>query len=389
MKHFWQAVSILIGTTVGAGILGVPYVVAKSGFLAGIIEITTIGLMMLILNLYIGELALRTHGKHQLTGYAEKYLGRYGKTLMMAASIFGIYGALLAYIIGEGSALSAIFGGSPGTYGLVFFVIVAALVLIGLKAIERTELMIVFANVVILLFASLISLGKINITYLTEFHPTNLLIPYGVILFSFLGTSAVAEMRQALEHNLKSFRKAIILGTVIPIIIYILFTTVVVGTVGLSNFETLSPNERIATVALGHYLSKPIAILANLFAVFSMTTAFLVLALALKDMFNLDYKIGKGSAWALSVLVPFGIYLYNAYISEVTTFIDVLGIIGAVTGGIVGIILVLATWVARKRSERAPEFVIDKTKFLGWLLIVIFLLGIIHELLVTFGILNI
>ncbi len=386
MKHFWQAVSILVGTTVGAGVLGIPYVVAKAGFLAGIIEVVLIGLLMLIMNLYIGELTLRTHGKHQLTGYVEKYIGRFGKSLVMVANLFGFYGALLAYIIGEGSALSAIFGGSPETYSLIFFIIVSSLVFIGLEIIERTELTIIFTNLILITFISIISLGKINMAYLTEFHPTNLFLPYGVILFAYLGMSAIPEMRIALEDNKKSLKKAIVLGTLIPLAIYLLFTLVVVGTVGLSNFDALQPNERIATVALGNYVSKAIAILANLFAVFSMTTAFLVLGLALRDVYRLDYRFSKGASWMLAMLVPLGIYIFNAYVSEITTFIDTLAIVGAISGGFVGIMLVLTNWAARRRPERPPELTIDKGKVLGWALILIFLLGIVYELLVTFKI---
>lgn len=59
---------------IGAGILGIPYVVAKAGFLTGLLDLIIIGLAVLVLNLYVGEIMLRTKEDHQLTGYAEKYL---------------------------------------------------------------------------------------------------------------------------------------------------------------------------------------------------------------------------------------------------------------------------------------------------------------------------
>ena len=33
---FWEAVATVVGTIIGAGIFGIPYVVAKAGFLTGI-----------------------------------------------------------------------------------------------------------------------------------------------------------------------------------------------------------------------------------------------------------------------------------------------------------------------------------------------------------------
>ena len=75
----FRAISALVGTVIGAGIFGIPYVVAKIGFLPGIFYLLTLGTLVLFLNLLYGEVILRTPGDHQLTGYAEIYLGKFGK----------------------------------------------------------------------------------------------------------------------------------------------------------------------------------------------------------------------------------------------------------------------------------------------------------------------
>ena len=124
-NKFWIAVATLIGTIVGAGVLGIPYVIAKAGFLYGSILIVVLGLVFLLLNLYVAEIVLRTKGKHQLTGYMERYIGKTGKLLMMLSMIFGVYGALIAYLIGEGETIKAIFGGNALVYSLIFFFIVS------------------------------------------------------------------------------------------------------------------------------------------------------------------------------------------------------------------------------------------------------------------------
>ena len=76
---------------------------------------------LLLVNLMAGEIVLRTKKQHQLTGYAEKYLGKWGKRLMMFSMAFSIYGALTAYLIGEGEVLKAIFRwGDPLWYSIIF-----------------------------------------------------------------------------------------------------------------------------------------------------------------------------------------------------------------------------------------------------------------------------
>ncbi len=75
VKGVYKAIATLIGTIIGAGVLGLPYVISQAGFNLGLILILIIGLAVLYMNLFYGEVVLRTKTAHQLAGYAEKYLG--------------------------------------------------------------------------------------------------------------------------------------------------------------------------------------------------------------------------------------------------------------------------------------------------------------------------
>ena len=112
MNRLWTAIATLVGTIVGAGVLGVPYVVAKVGLLPGIASIIGLDLIMLLVNLYIGEIVLRTKGNHQLSGYAERYIGSWGRIVLGVALIIQLSGAMVAYTIGEGHTFRALLGGN-------------------------------------------------------------------------------------------------------------------------------------------------------------------------------------------------------------------------------------------------------------------------------------
>ena len=77
------ATSSIAGTCIGAGFLGIPYVAAKSGFLIASAYLIIFSVIILLINLYLGEIILRTKGNHQLTGYAQKYLGKKGKVQIL------------------------------------------------------------------------------------------------------------------------------------------------------------------------------------------------------------------------------------------------------------------------------------------------------------------
>ncbi|MBU2639936.1 MAG: GerAB/ArcD/ProY family transporter [Nanoarchaeota archaeon] len=366
-KEGYKATATLVGTIIGAGVLGIPYVVAKAGFLTGMLVIILLGIVILLINLSIGEVVLRTKGVHQLTGYAEKYLGKKGKRIMTFSMFFGITGALLAYIIGVGEALGALFNLNPFWFSLGFFVIAAGLIYHGIKSVATSELLLsslVITLILVIGFVCLFS-GKMDINNLKDFNLFKIFVPYGVILFAFVGAAAVPEMSEIFRRNRKEFKKAIVIGSLIPLLLYAFFAFVIVGVFGKNVTE-------IATLGLGLEFGIIVVILANLFAVFSMSTSFLTLGLALREMYDYDYKLSHFSSWAITCFIPLILFLFGF-----KSFIKVLETSGVVAGGVEGSLIVLMLLMAKKKSERKPEYSIGINKIIGAVLIIVFVLGII------------
>lgn len=380
-RNSFGAIAILVGCIIGAGILGIPYVVAKAGFITGFIDIVLIGVVMMIMHLYLGEVVLRTEGNHQLVGYAEKYLGKIGKNLMWFAMVFVIYGALLAYIIKEGDFFNALFntyfGGSPFTYSLIFLGLMAFLVYFELNVLEKSEILTVSILLGVIFFICIFALPYVNINNLSSFNPGSFFLPYGVILFAFLGTVAVPEMKEELKENKAYMKKAIIIGCSIPLIVYALFAFIVVGVTGISTTDD-------AILGLGHAIGYEMLVFGTLFGIITMMGSFLILAFALKKMFEYDYKIDKFSSWFLTCSVPLVIFMLG-----VKSFVKTIGVAGSFSGGLMGILIVLMYIKAKKLGDRKPEYSIKKSNIIGWILILLFVFGIIYELLNDFGLINI
>jgi len=380
-RNSFGAIAILVGCIIGAGILGIPYVVAKAGFITGLIDIVLIGIVMIIMHLYLGEVVLRTKGKHQLVGYAEKYLGKIGKNLMWFAMVFVIYGALLAYTIKEGDFFNALFstyfGGSPFTYSLIFLGLMAFLVYFDLNVLEKSEILMVFILLGVISLICFFALPHVNINNLSSFNPNSFFLPYGVILFAFLGTVAVPEMKEQLKENKAYMKKAIIIGCLIPLIVYIIFAFIVVGVTGINTTDG-------AILGLGHAIGYEMLVFGTLFGIITMMSSFLILAFSLKKMFEYDYKIDKFSSWFLTCSVPLVIFMLG-----VKSFVRTIGVAGSVSGGLMGILVVLMYIKAKKLGNRKPEYSIKKSNIISWILILLFVFGIIYELLNDFGLISI
>ncbi len=371
-----MAIATLVGTIVGAGMLGIPYVVAKTGFLLGFIIMILLGVSFIFVNLFVGEFVLRTKEQHQLTGYAEKYLGKWGKRAMAFAMLFGIYGALTAYLIGEGKILQTIFGfGPPLIYSLIFFVITFLIIYSGIKATGKTEMIMVFLLLLVVAVIGLFSFKHINFNHFLSFDLKHVFLSYGVIVFAYLGAASIPEIQEELGQNKKLMKKAIVFGSIVPIFLYLLFCFFVIGIVGLENFELLKANERIATIALSMYSSSIMGFLANIVAVLAMFTSYLTLGMALIEIYHFDYRLSRKISFLLTLSFPIIILLL-----DLTSFIAVLGITGAVAGGIEGITIVLTYWKAKYLGNRKPEYSIKRYKLISIILMIMFIFGLIYQI---------
>lgn len=368
-KKVLQAIAILVGITVGAGILGIPYVVAQSGLIIGIIHLVVIGAAILILNLYVGEVALRTKGIHELIGYSQKYLKGFSRFLMKPLFILGAYGALIAYLIGEGQSLAAIFNiNNPLLFTTIFFILMSVLLLSGLKALERSELILASLFFLVVIIIAVLSLPKADVTNLQYTNPAKAFIPYGVILFAFIGSSAIPEMREELANNKKQLKKAIIIGSILPFFIYLIFTLSVLAVTGVNTTE-------IATIGLGNILGEKMLLIGNIFAVLTMATSFIAIGFALKWNYQYDYKLSNITSFILTCFIPYIIVLLN-----ITTFIKTLALTGALIGGLQGILIISIYRNAKNKGERNPEYSLKLPKALDYFIMTLFILGIFYTI---------
>jgi tyrosine-specific transport protein len=361
-----RAIALLTGTTIGAGVLGIPYVVAKTGFLTGILYLLGIGVVLMVLHLMLGEVTLRTKRYRHLPGYAEKYLGKRAKHTMFIANMLLIYGALSAYMIGAGEALAEITPFSPYFISLGFFVIR------GIKAVTQVELVFVIGMVTMILSLAMLAVGGGYIQpefYTTESTFADFGLPFGVIVFSYFSLTTVPELRQVLGKYRKDLDNVIVIGAAIPILLYLIFTATVIGVVGENVAE-------VATVSLGRILGPGVNTIVNIFATSSMFTSFLALGSALTHMYTQDYKVHRERAVWFTLLPPLALVIFGA-----NSFVAMLSFSGAVSGTVVTALVVAMYWRAKEKSMRAPEFSLGEMLIGGVAIVIFMVIGVMWQFL--------
>lgn len=378
-KNFFYAVFTLIGMIVGVGIFGIPFAVAQAGFLTGFLYLLVLTAVILLVHLFYGEIVLRTKEEHGLVGYAQKYLGQNGKKIAGAAIIFEYYGALLAYLIAGGVFLNIIFGRFFGSgflnslfngnfsWTIIFFVFGSLLILLGLRTISISE----FFMTVLLLTVALVFIIKgaplVSPVNLKGINLAKFFLPYGVIFFSLSGGAAIPEIRQILKGSEQKLKKAIILGTIVPAIIYLLFALIVVGITGQATTEN-------AIDGLISHIGSWVIMLGAIFGFLAVTTSYLVLGLNLRKIFHRDYYLNRFVAWILACFVPL-----VAFLLGLNNFVLIIGLVGAVAVGFEGIMTILIYIKAKKMGDRQPEYNLKINRLVLAAIIFLFALGIIYQ----------
>ena len=347
VKKYLTASSILIGSCIGAGVLGIPYVAAQSGFFIALIYLILIGAIIFLVNLYLGEIVLRTKGDHQLIGYVEKYLGKRARHVMEFAVIFG-NGDYYIY------------------FGALFGFFMSFLLKGGMKSLKKFEKIGVTIILVLLLVIVGLFLPGVEFVNLLGFNSANILLPFGVVLFALMSFQAIPEIKIVLKRNEKHFKKVMMTGTLISLIFYILFTFVVVGIKGLNTPD-------VATLALG-----PVFVVLGIFTMF---TSYLSGGNALRESFQFDERFSKKKSWILASFVPIGLF-FLTQLTNFFSFTRILSLGGVVSGGIMAVLILLMVKKAKIQGNRKPEYIVSAKWWILGLLILIFLFGIISEVFI-------
>lgn len=364
---FWRAVAVLMGTMVGVGIYGIPFVFAKAGFWVGAAWLIVLALVMVLFDLLFAELTLRTSGVHQVVGYATIWLGNGGRCLMSLANVLGLYAALLAYIIVVGeflhNVLSQFITVDPQFYSIAFAIGWSLFWFLRVRTLALVELILAGMYVAVIVLMGVISASHLAAANIHGWTPAFWYLPYGVLFFALSGMTAIPLQRQLLSGRERQMKTAIIVGVTTVAILYLFFAFIVVGVSG----EVTTPE---AISGLFEFLHTPVVIIGSLLGLLTISTSYLILGTALFETFSIDYQLHPLTAWLLAVTPP--LLLFS---SGLRNFIDVIGLAGALAGGMEAVLILIAYLRARRSGQREPEIQLRISRFLVWGLMGIFIVG--------------
>ncbi|MBX3708196.1 MAG: tryptophan/tyrosine permease [Gammaproteobacteria bacterium] len=389
------SILLVVGTSVGAGMLALPIATAQLGFLGSLILLFVCWFVMTAGAFLILEVNLWMPNNSNLNTMARTTIGPIGQIISWLAFLSLLYSLLCAYI-GGGSDLfhHLLFAAGMDVpqwiAAIIFTVVFGSVVFLGIRSVDYVNrgLMFVKFGAYFLLVALLLPLtSSVKLAAGNIYHITST-TAITVTITSFGYAAIVPSLRIYFAGDVKKLKKAIFLGSLIPLFCYIAWDAVIMGIVPLDGEKGLVAilNSQRSTSDLVNALSLAaatgsITFFAQLFTSICVLTSFLGVALCLTDFWADGLQLEKKGNSNLIVTVmtflpPLIVVLFFPGI-----FVKALQYAGIYC--IVLLILLPAwmAWVGRYKRKIAKDFIVPGGKWLLVLLMVLSLTMIIKGLL--------
>lgn len=321
-------VLLIVGTSIGGGMLALPISTAAAGMTNSIFFLIACWLVMTMGALLVLEVNLRLPAGSNMVSMAKSTLGLPGQIIAWTTYLFLLYSLLAGYISGGtdvfNSLLHAAHINLPSEItSLIFTLLFSFIIYGGIRIVDYVNRGLMFGKLGIYLVLVIIIIPYIDFPKLSGGSLKAITGSLMILITSFSFATIVPSLREYFEEDIQSLRRVIILGSFVPLICYIIWNAVIMGVV-----EREGTNGLLALMNSDHPtsgLTQAISIAANskwitgffsFFTSICMLTAFLGVSLGLFDFLADGLNLRKNGAQgkftlALTFLPPLVVVLIN------------------------------------------------------------------------------
>lgn len=309
---------LIVGTSVGGGMLALPVATAAAGITNSIMVLICCWLIMTAGALLILEVNLRLPAGSNMVSMAKSTLGVPGQIIAWITYLFLLYTLLAAYISGGSDVfdglLQKVHIHLPGWLTSMLFTLLFSLIIYGgIRAVDYVNRGLMLGKLGVYVLLVLLISPHIQLHVLQGGSLPAIAGSLMILVTSFGFASIVPSLREYFKEDINTLRKVIIFGSLIPLVCYIVWETVIMGVIqregpyGLmalmhSNHATSGLTEALSEAIHSQWLTA----FFGFFTSICMITAFLGVSLGLFDFLADGLKLKKeGAQGKLTLLLTF------------------------------------------------------------------------------------
>ncbi|WP_284441789.1 aromatic amino acid transport family protein [Chlamydia gallinacea] len=360
---------IIAGTAIGAGILAMPVLTACSGFFPTVFLYGLSWLFSVLSGLCLLEIMTWFKEKQQINmlSMAQYTLGDIGKICLWLVYLFLFYSLLIAYFCEGGNILFRVFGcqGFSSTWvrhlaPLGFALIICPALFLGTQIIDYCNRFFVFGLVAAFSVFCILGFVKLQPEFLLHASWRNSLHNLPILFLSFGFHNVIPSLYYYLDRKVADVKKSILIGSLLPLILYIIWEGLVLGVVPIHFLVNSHAHGHTAVEAMKNALQCSLFYVAGeFFGFFALISSLLGVALGLMDFLadalRWNKKTHNFSIFCVTIILPLAWAM--CYPEIVLKCLHYAGGVGAAL--IIGFFPLLMVWKGRygKHSYKGKHLV--------------------------------
>lgn len=389
--HLLRGTLLVAGTSIGGGMLALPVLTGQAGFFPSLLIYFACWFFMACTGLLFLEIALWMEDGANIVTMASRTLGRTGKVAAWGLYLFLFYCLTLAYIVGAGDLILSSVQDPLFTSWqaqLLFLAVFGPMVYIGTHLVGRLNLFLMLGLGIS--FFAFVYLGAkyVDPKLLVQTNWSKLWFALPITFTAFAYQGIIPTLVTYMHRNARQVRLAILIGSFLPFIAYVIWQWLILGIVPVDGPNSLTEalkQGQNAVYPLKHVLNVPVVyIVGQYFAFFAILTSFLGVTLGLLDFLADGLNVQKtpiNKLWlCLLIFVPPVLFaLIHPHVFLIA--LDYAGGFGCAL--LLGLLPVLMVWVGRYHMQLKGEYQVAG----GRPLLVFLAIFVVIELCCQFGVL--
>lgn len=298
-RKLLSGIFMVFGTTVGAGMLGIPAMAAGAGFGPAVAVTAFVWLFMASTGLLLLEVVMVMPRGSNVLSIAGRFLGRKGKWLAGFFFLFLYYCLLVAYFSGGFPLIGQVFSVcgitlSPLMEKILFAGCFGGLIVLGMHWINRANWLLSLGMLASYAVVIYVGSGNVQMDKLS-FMNASLTATAIPVLFSAFGFhNIVPSLADYLNREKRILQISIVVGTFLALAFYLVWLWLILGSVSVSVLESVKAEGLPVTYALASVSGgSSVYMWGQIFAFLALTTSFLGVGLSFVDFVRDGFRENK------------------------------------------------------------------------------------------------
>jgi len=346
------SISLVAGTTVGAGVLALPAVTKDAGYFPSSAVIVACWVYSCCTGLLVAETNIRLmcelgRGGVSLLSMARSTLGKPGELVAGLSYVFLHYALLVAYIARGGELLTEIIDTSPAVASMAFTLLVGTTVYASeVKVLDTINICLVFGIILSFFLILQVALTHFDAAALFDSDTSKVLSCVPVVVLAFVYHNIIPVVASSLEGDRKKITASIVGGTAIPLFMFLLWNGAILG---YSEIDSMGDGQVDPLKLLQS--DETVGTFITAFSLLAVATSFIGFVIGLVDFVGDGLKMPVNTKNAL----PFAITLFPPaafallYPDVFLSALEYAGTYGVL--GLFGILPAAMAWQTRKRKD--------------------------------------